>query len=103
MARRSLNEQYDDLIDRRAELMPAASKVSPVHVQTVKVLGDLLTLGQQFSTGKVPPALRTMMRVLHKMEPELVTELAVVPPPVIKEFLQDLMDRIGSIVAMPDA
>lgn len=103
MARRSLAEQYDHLVERRDELttLSTTSTVSPVHIQTVKVLGDLLTLGQQFSTGKVPPALRAMMRMLHKMEGDLITELAVVPPEAIQEFLQDLVDRMLTIIRMP--
>jgi hypothetical protein len=104
MAKRSLLDSYDELVGRRAELtQTSGGNVSPIHVQTVKVLGDLLTLGQQFSTGKVPPALRAMMRMLHKMEPELVQELSVVPPAAIQEFLADLGRRIASIVDMvPD-
>jgi hypothetical protein len=104
VARRSIADQYDALVGRRDELLAvsAPSTVSPIHVQTVKVLGDLLTLGQQFSSGKVPPALRAMMRMLHKMEPELVNELSVVPPAMIKEFLADLMARMATIVDLPD-
>jgi hypothetical protein len=104
VARRTLSEQYDHLVDRRAELMSVStsSTVSPVHVQTVKVLGDLLTLGQQFSTGKVPPALRAMMRMLHKMQPELVQELSVVPPKVIRTFLADLIRQMQTIVDTDD-
>jgi hypothetical protein len=103
VARGSLSDRYDELTGRRDELMGAtAAQVHPVHVQAVKVLGDLLSMGQQFSTGKVNPGLRAMMRMLHKMEPELVTELSVVPPEVIKEFLADLARRILTVVDVND-
>lgn len=105
MARKSLASTYDRLEQRRDELVngqrdlvPGAVAPSAVHVQAVKVLGDLLTMGQLFSTGKVPPALRAMMRALKHMEPDLVRELAVVPPEQIKEFLRDLSARLLSIV-----
>lgn len=87
---------------RQAELVPGSVAPTAVHSQSVKVLGDLLTMGQLFSTGKVPPGLRAMMRMLKKLEPELVHELAVVPPEQIKEFLGDLVSRLNSIINADD-
>jgi hypothetical protein len=99
--RRSLAERYDQLERRRDELTVAEAQPSAVHVQTVKVLKDLLTMGKMFSTGRVPAPLRAMMRMLDRLEPELVKELAGVPPEAIREFLSDLMHRIGTIIEVP--
>jgi hypothetical protein len=92
----SIAAQYDRLVERRAELAPRS--VHPVHQQAVKVLIDLIGMGELFSTRKVPAPLRAMMRTLKHMEPELVRELADVDPEVMREFLRDLSERINTVV-----
>lgn len=104
MERGSLAERYDRLAKRNTELARLPSSRTPptaVHVQTVRVLGRLLTMGQEFSTAKVPAPLRAMMRTLHKMEPMLIEELASVPPDAIREFLGQLRDELDAIIATP--
>lgn len=100
---KSLAERYDAIEKRRGEIEKMGLQKQPtaVHIQTVKVLKDLLTLGRQFSTGSVPAPLRAMMRTLDKMEPVLIEELAAVPPEQIQVFLKDLADRLTSILEVP--
>jgi hypothetical protein len=98
VAKRSLADRYADLDDRRARIVSASAQPTALHIQTVRVLGELLEMAQVFSSSNVPAPLRAMMRMLHKLEPELVKELANVPPEAIREFLHDLADKIMSIV-----
>lgn len=106
MARRSLLERFEDLEGRRDDLEAAAiakASPSPVHVQTIEVLSELLTMGKMFSTDKVPAPLRAMMRTLDLMKPTLLEELAEVPPEAIQAFMTDLMHKIERITSAPGA
>jgi hypothetical protein len=99
--RRSLAERYDKLEARHSQMVDAGAQPTTMHVQLVKVLGDLLELCQQFSTKQTPAPLRALLRMVHKLEPELVKEMAHVPPQAIREFLLDLVRRLLSIVEVP--
>lgn len=98
--RKSLMDRFEGLEGRRDELerrATAAAGPSPVHVQTIEVLSELLTLGRLFSTDKVPAPLRAMMRTLDRLKPTLLEELAQVPPEAIQSFMGDLARRIATI------
>lgn len=105
MARMTIAERAA-AIDRREEELAertetlAHAQPTAVHIQTVKVLRDLLTLGRQFSGPSVPAPLRVLMRTLDKMEPALIEELADVNPEELKLFLRDLRDRIDSVLTV---
>lgn len=101
--RRSLAERYDQLEAKHSTMVATATGAQPttMHIQLVKVLSDLLELCQQFSTSKTPAPLRALLRMVHKLEGELVKEMAHVPPEAIRSFLLDLVGRLMSIVDVP--
>ena len=94
------------LIDQREEELAARTETlvhnqpTAVHIQTVKVLRDLLTLGRKFSGPNVPAPLRMLMRTLDKMEPVLIEELADVDPDELKAFLLELRNRLDSVLTI---
>jgi hypothetical protein len=99
-------ERYDSLGERRAVLDAATlahAQPTPVHMAMVDVLSNLLSMGNQFSSEKVPVQLRTMMRVLDQMKPTLVTELARIPADQIQTFMAGLRDELDRIVQAPGA
>jgi hypothetical protein len=98
VARTSIAARYAALEDRRAAIVPAGQQPTALHLQTVRVLGELLEMAQLFSSSSVPAPLRAMMRMLHKLEPELVKELATVPAEEIRQFLRTLAEKIMTIV-----
>lgn len=78
--------------------VPGAGLPSPVHVQTVAVMHDLMSLGRTLSGGSTPPVLRALMRTLDKSQSILLESIANVPPADIKRFMADLGARIQTIV-----
>lgn len=102
MGRPSITERYDRLAERGEELSHLGENISPVHVETLNVLRELLTMGNRMSTNKVPAALRAMMRTLDRLQPVLLEELANVPPDSIREFMRDvLLPPIQRIIDTP--
>lgn len=102
--REGLVERYERLERRQEELRDKAVNArshDPVHLATVRVLSDLMTMGARYSTARVPAGLRAMMLTLQRMEPVLVEELAKVPPDQIRVFLGELAGRLQSIVDTP--
>lgn len=106
MARETMAERFDRLNTRGKELAANKAVGTPqptaIHVQTIRVLSELLTLGQKHSTGNIPAPLRMMMTTLKRMEPTLIDEMAGVPADQIKEFLGQLVERLNSIINTPD-
>jgi hypothetical protein len=102
MGRQSITERFDRLEARGDELARLHAEVSPVHVETLNVLRELLTMGNTMSTNKVPAALRAMMRTLDKLQPMLLEELANVPPESIRDFMREvLLPPIQRIIDTP--
>lgn len=106
--RRSILGRYNDTtvdpdaaaaLERDAARLAAlGNPLSPVHVITVDVLTDLMSIGEKLSRGgKTPPALRTLMKVLDRSRPLLLEQLAEIPPDQIQEFMRDLITRMQRI------
>lgn len=101
----SLEDRYARLEERKAELHARAmATATPTHYAAVRVLSELLTMGERFSgpASAVPVQLRVMVRTLRKLEPVLVEEFAKVPPAQIKAFMTEMRDQINGIIEAPD-
>lgn len=100
--RRSISDHMAALENRGERLaMPAGMQPSPVHVQAVQVMSELMTLGQQLSGPDTPTHLKVLMRTVEKGKPMLLEGLASVPPEKIQEFFRDLSARIQLIIDAP--
>lgn len=99
MGRRSIVDRYERLEARADELageLPAG--LSPVHVQTVDVLTDLLEMGEALTDGETPAALRALMGMIRRLRPEMLRQLGAVPPAALAAFMRDLIARMQTIV-----
>lgn len=99
MGRRTIADRYARLEARGDELAgePGAG-LSPVHLQTVDVLTDLLEMGETLSGGETPASLRALMGMIRRLRPEMLRQLGSVPPDALRAFMADLIARMQTIV-----
>lgn len=104
MTRRSITQRLEDRGQQLAgqPVAGTTTPVSPVHLATVQVLSDLLTLGRSMESDATPTHLRVLMRTIDKSRPMLLESIASIPPAQVKSFMADLAARIASIVDAPE-
>lgn len=100
---RSILARYDatGALDKRiAELDPTAAgaKLSPMHMRTVEVLTDLLSMADSATDDDTPPVLRTLLSVVRRSRPMLVDLVRKVPESAIVATMTKLRDDIQSVI-----
>lgn len=107
MARERLTilDRYDQLADRGdtlAALAPAAA--SDLHRATVEFVKELLLLGERYRSDQQTPAhIKTIVRLVQRLEPEMVEMLAKVPEDQIRGSLTELVNRMQQVLAVDGA
>lgn len=104
---RSILAKYRDL-DARANtphLVGAdlehelAPPLTPAHHEVIKLLDELLSLGEEHA----PPALATLTRALRRLEPQLLESFGRIDPAVCTDFLHRLGERFLAVGSAVDA
>lgn len=100
---RSILSRYDAAaaLDKRInELDPtgAGATLSPLHLRTVEVLTDLLSMADSVTDDDTPPMLRTMLAVVRRSRPMLLDLVGKVPEHAIVQTMTKLRDDIQSVL-----
>lgn len=102
---RSILARYDAAasLERRLEqldpaALPGGAALSPIHLRTVEVLGELLSLADGASDEHTPQILRTMLSVVRRSRPMLLDLIGKVPEDAIMITMRKLRDDIQSVL-----